>query len=89
MEVIRADYRAASTKDAATRGVQFTVRVNRDILFDAPYQPIQANPLLFQPPGQLHRRSCFSGTPLQPGPLGKIEGEGSEFRNHARRSRID
>ena len=40
-------------------GYKFTVRVNRDILFDAPYQPVQALPL--QPPGQLHRRSAFSG----------------------------
>jgi type IV secretion system protein VirB10 len=38
-------------------GYQFTVRVNRDILFDAPYQPLQANPLPDQPPGQLHQRS--------------------------------
>lgn len=43
-------------------GYQFTVRVNRDILFDAPYQPLQANPLLLQPPGQLHRRSSFTPT---------------------------
>jgi type IV secretion system protein TrbI len=41
-------------------GYKFTVRVNRDILFDAPYQPVQANPLPIQPPGQLHRRSAFS-----------------------------
>ena len=41
-------------------GYKFTVRVNRDILFDAPYQPVQANPLPLQPPGQLHRRSAFS-----------------------------
>jgi type IV secretion system protein VirB10 len=43
-------------------GYKFTVRVNRDILFDAPYQPVQANPLPIQPPGQLHRRSRFSTT---------------------------
>lgn len=41
-------------------GYQFTVRVNRDILFDAPYQPLQANPLPAQPPGQLHQRSSFT-----------------------------
>jgi type IV secretory pathway VirB10-like protein len=41
-------------------GYQFTVRVNRDILFDAPYQPMQANPLPVQPPGQLHQRSSFT-----------------------------
>ena len=39
-------------------GYKFTVRVNRDILFDAPYEPLQADP---QPliPGdrQLRRRS--------------------------------
>jgi len=40
-------------------GYKFTVRVNRDILFDAPYSPIQATP---QPaePGQLRRRSGLS-----------------------------
>ena len=43
-------------------GYKFTVRVNRDILFDAPYQPLQANPLPTPPPGQLHRRSGFSTT---------------------------
>lgn len=37
-------------------GYKFTVRVNRDILFDAPYAPIQANPLPAEP-GQLRRRS--------------------------------
>ena len=43
-------------------GYQFTVRVNRDILFDAPYQPMQADPLPVQPPGQLHQRSSFTPT---------------------------
>lgn len=43
-------------------GYKFTVRVNRDILFDAPDQPVQANPRPIQPPGQLHRRSGFSTT---------------------------
>jgi len=47
-------------------GYKFTVRVNRDILFDAPYQPLQANPLPTQPPGQLHRRSGFSSTGHEP-----------------------
>ncbi|HLH01415.1 MAG TPA: TrbI/VirB10 family protein [Bryobacteraceae bacterium] len=41
-------------------GYQFTVRVNRDMLFDAPYQALQANPLPAQPPGQLHHRSSFT-----------------------------
>jgi len=41
-------------------GYKFTVRVNRDILFDAPYAPIQANPLPIEPPGQLRRRSGVS-----------------------------
>src|SRR5215470_14578457 len=41
-------------------GYKFTVRVNRDILFDAPYQPTEANPLLMQPPGQLQRRTDFA-----------------------------
>jgi type IV secretion system protein VirB10 len=41
-------------------GYKFTVRVNRDILFDAPYAPMQANPLPIEPPGQLRRRSGVS-----------------------------
>ena len=36
-------------------GYKFTVRVNRDILFDVPYAPMQANPLPAEP-GQLRRR---------------------------------
>ena len=47
-------------------GYKFTVRVNRDILFDAPYRPMEANPLPIQPPGQLHRRSGFSITGYDP-----------------------
>jgi type IV secretion system protein VirB10 len=47
-------------------GYKFTVRVNRDILFDAPYEPVQANPLPIQPPGQLRRRSAFSTTDYGP-----------------------
>jgi type IV secretion system protein VirB10 len=47
-------------------GYKFSVRVNRDILFDAPYQPMEANPLPIQPPGQLHRRSGFSTTGYNP-----------------------
>jgi type IV secretory pathway VirB10-like protein len=43
-------------------GYKFTVRVNRDILFDAPYHPVEANPLPLQPPGQLHQRTSFSTT---------------------------
>lgn len=43
-------------------GYKFTVRVNRDILFDAPYQRVQANPLPAQPQGQLHQRSGFTTT---------------------------
>ena len=43
-------------------GCKFTVRINRDILFDAPYQPMEANPLPIQPPDQLHRWSGFSTT---------------------------
>jgi type IV secretory pathway VirB10-like protein len=43
-------------------GYKFTVRVNRDILFDAPYEAMPADP---QPvtPGerQLRRRTTFSG----------------------------
>jgi type IV secretion system protein VirB10 len=42
-------------------GYKFTVRVNRDILFDSPYQPMQADPQPM-PPGErrLHRRSSFT-----------------------------
>jgi type IV secretion system protein VirB10 len=47
-------------------GYKFTVRVNRDILFDAPYQPVEANPLPIEPPGQLHRRSGVSITGHSP-----------------------
>jgi type IV secretory pathway VirB10-like protein len=47
-------------------GYKFTVRVNRDILFDAPYEPLQANPLPVQPPGQLHKRTGFSTTGYAP-----------------------
>jgi type IV secretion system protein VirB10 len=47
-------------------GYKFTVRVNRDILFDAPYEPLQANPLPVQPPGQLHKRTGFSTTGYTP-----------------------
>jgi type IV secretion system protein VirB10 len=43
-------------------GYKFTVRVNRDILFDAPYQPVQANPLPLPPPGQLHHRGGLTTT---------------------------
>jgi type IV secretion system protein VirB10 len=38
-------------------GYKFTVRVNRDILFDSPYQPMEANPLATQSSGQLERRT--------------------------------
>ena len=41
-------------------GYKFTVRVNRDILFDAPYTPMQANPLPVEPPGQRRRTSGVS-----------------------------
>jgi type IV secretion system protein VirB10 len=47
-------------------GYKFTVRVNRDMLFNAPYQPMEANPLPIQPPGKLHRRSGFSTTGYDP-----------------------
>jgi type IV secretory pathway VirB10-like protein len=47
-------------------GYKFTVRVNRDILFDAPYEPLQANPLPVQPPGQLRKRTGFSTTGYTP-----------------------
>jgi type IV secretion system protein VirB10 len=38
-------------------GYKFTVRVNRDMLFDAPYQPIPANDVPPVPPDQLKRRT--------------------------------
>jgi type IV secretion system protein VirB10 len=47
-------------------GYQFTVRVNRDILFDAPYQPVQASPFPIQAPGELHRRGGFSSSGYEP-----------------------
>lgn len=39
-------------------GYKFTVRVNRDILFEAPYEPLQASPLPVGPPGQLRPRAA-------------------------------
>lgn len=45
-------------------GYKFTVRVNRDILFDAPYTPVQARPVPTGPAEQLHRRS---GLPISLG----------------------
>jgi type IV secretion system protein VirB10 len=39
-------------------GYRFTVRVNRDILFDAPYEPMPSNSMPLQPgDNQLHRRA--------------------------------
>jgi len=46
-------------------GYKFTVCVNRDILFDAPYAPMQANPLPAEP-GKLRRRSGGSTTGYAP-----------------------
>jgi hypothetical protein len=43
-------------------GYKFTVRVNRDILFDTPYQPMQADPLPATPPGQFRRQTDFVPT---------------------------
>jgi type IV secretion system protein VirB10 len=40
-------------------GYKFTVRVNRDILFDAPYESLQANPLPVGSPGELNRRTGY------------------------------
>jgi type IV secretion system protein VirB10 len=42
-------------------GYKFTVRVNRDILFEAPYQSVETNPLPFRQPGERSR----SGMPPQ------------------------
>jgi type IV secretion system protein VirB10 len=39
-------------------GYKFTVRVNRDILFEAPYQPLQASPAQ-SGNGELHPRTSF------------------------------
>jgi type IV secretory pathway VirB10-like protein len=36
-------------------GYKFTVRVNRDILFETPYQPVETNPLPFRQPGERSR----------------------------------
>ena len=38
-------------------GYKFTVRVNRDILFDAPYEALIADPQVLQPNRELRRRS--------------------------------
>ncbi len=41
-------------------GYKFTVRVNRDILFDAPYQPMQADPQVLIPGDrQLRHRTAL------------------------------
>jgi hypothetical protein len=40
-------------------GYRFTVRVNRDILFDAPYEPLQADPQPAPEEKQLWRRSSL------------------------------
>jgi cellulose biosynthesis protein BcsQ len=47
-------------------GSKFTVRVNRDILFEAPYEPMGANPLPVEPSGQLSRRGSASTTGYAP-----------------------
>ena len=42
-------------------GYKFTVRVNRDVLFDSPYQPMQADPQPIMPGDrQLGRRTAFT-----------------------------
>ena len=47
-------------------GYKFTVRVNRDILFDAPYQPMEADPQPLVPSNPaLRRRTAFTGTANQ------------------------
>ncbi len=40
-------------------GYRFTVRVNRDILFDAPYEPETADPELFRPQNELRHRGTY------------------------------
>jgi type IV secretion system protein VirB10 len=40
-------------------GYRFTVRVNRDILFDVPYEPIQADPQTVPQGQQLRQRSSL------------------------------
>lgn len=40
-------------------GYKFTVRVNRDILFEAPYEPLQADPEALPGEKQLRRRSSL------------------------------
>jgi hypothetical protein len=44
-------------------GYKFTVRVNRDILFDAPYQPIQADPQPLVPHNETQRRAASNSRP--------------------------
>jgi type IV secretory pathway VirB10-like protein len=44
-------------------GYKFSVRVNRDVLFEAPYQVMQADPQPLVPGDrQLRRRTAFTGT---------------------------
>lgn len=38
-------------------GYKFTVRVDRDILFDSPYEPEQADPDVIQPRRELRKRT--------------------------------
>jgi hypothetical protein len=45
-------------------GYKFTVRVNRDMLFDAPYQPIPANDVPISPGGLKHR-AAFPTTAMK------------------------
>jgi hypothetical protein len=40
-------------------GYRFTVRVDRDILFDAPYEPIQADPQAIPRGMKLQQRSTL------------------------------
>ncbi len=42
-------------------GYRFTVRVNRDMLFEAPYDPLQADPQTIVPQKELRRRAATEG----------------------------
>jgi hypothetical protein len=46
-------------------GHKFTVRVNRDVLFDGPYQPSRLIDVPVSPPDQLKRRTAFPAAAME------------------------
>jgi hypothetical protein len=41
-------------------GYRFTVRVNRDVLFESPYAAMEADPQVIRPQQQLRQRASFN-----------------------------